>query len=281
MTINMVHCPSRKLLLVAKKIVVVPGGKFLLGIIAGSRVATVFEEFKVEEDRVVTTPYGAVTVTLGELNKVPVAILPRHGHTKVPPHKVPYLTNMWALADIGVDKVIATSAVRSLSDAAPPGMLAMPTDFVGLSGRSHTFYAGAREGVYYADMTDPFCPRLRAVVDHVARSLGTPLRRDINVLNISGPAQPTPAEAAWYKTMGADLMSMTVATEAKLAREKGLCYQPIVIPYNWATGVYPIIEMKHSVEMVRRMRGYLVDLLAAIPPLLDWDDCGNCWTGML
>jgi 5'-methylthioadenosine phosphorylase len=253
----------------------------LLGIIAGSRVASVFEDFNIEEDRVVTTPYGAVTVTLGELNKVPIAILPRHGHTKVPPHKVPYLTNMWALADVGVDKVIATSAVRSLSDAAPPGTLAMPKDFVDLSGRNHTFYAGAREGVYYADMSDPFCPRLRAVIDHVARSLGTPMRRDVQVLNVSGPAQPTPAEAAWYKTMGADLMSMTVATEAKLAREKGLCYQPIVIPYNWATGVSVIIEMEQSVELVKRMRGFLVDLLAALPPFLDWDDCGNCWNGMM
>lgn len=253
----------------------------MLGIIAGSRVANIFEDFKVREDRIVSTPYGAITVTLGEVNGSPVALLPRHGHTKVPPHKVPYLTNMWALADLGVDKVVATSAVRSLSDAAPPGTLAMPRDFVDLSGRSTTFYAGARDGVYYADMTDPFCPRLRSAIDHVARSLGTPIRRDVKVLCVSGPAQPTPAEAAWYKTMGADVMSMTVATEAKLAREKGLCYQPILIPYNWATGVSNIIEMEQSVDLLLRMRGYLVDLLTALPPFLDWDDCGNCWNGMM
>ncbi len=229
----------------------------------------------------VTTPYGAVTVTLGQLTKVEVAFLTRHGHAKVPPHKFPYLTNMWALADVGVDKVVATSAVRSLSDHAPPGTLCVPTDYVDLSGRSHTFHNNAREGVYYADMTEPFCPRLRATIDHVARSLGTPMRRDVKVLNVSGPAQPTAAEAAWYRAMGADVMSMTVATEAKLAREKGMCYQPIVIPYDWASGVNHRIEEEQSVELVRRMRGYLVDLLVALPPFLETGECGNCWQSML
>ncbi len=253
----------------------------MLGIIAGSRVADIFEDFKESEERVVTTPYGAVTVTLGLLSHAPVAFLARHGHTRVPPHKVPYLTNMWALADVGVDKVVATSTVRSLSDAAPPGTLCIPKDFVDLSGRSHTFHAGARDGVYYADMTEPFCPRLRSAIDHVARSLGTPMRRDIQVLNVSGPAQPTAAEAAWYRAMGADVMSMTVATEAKLAREKGLCYQPILIPYNWASGINHYIEEEQSVELVRRMRDYLIDLLAALPTFTDWGDCPNCWQSML
>ncbi|UCC92781.1 MAG: MTAP family purine nucleoside phosphorylase [Thermoplasmata archaeon] len=253
----------------------------MLGIIAGSRVANVFEDFTSAEDRIVTTPYGAVTVVVGEMAQMEVAFLTRHGHANVPPHKVPYLTNMWALADVGVDKVVATSAVRSLSDQAPPGTLCMPKDYVDLSGRNHTFHGGAREGVYYADMTDPFCPRLRTAIDHVARSLGTPLRRDIKVLNVSGPAQPTAAEAAWYRAMGADVMSMTVATEAKLAREKGLCYQPVLIPYNWASGINHLIEEEQSVEMARRMRDYLIDLLTALPPFVDWPDCGTCWESTL
>jgi 5'-methylthioadenosine phosphorylase len=239
-------------------------------------VVDIFEDFKHTEDRIVTTPYGAVTVTLGTLQTSQVAFLPRHGHTKVPPHKVPYLTNMWALSDVGVDRVVATSVVRSLSDSAPPGTLAMPKDYVDLSGRDHTFYGGAREGVYYADMTDPFCPRLRSTIDHVARSLGTPMRRDVTVLNVSGPSQPTPAEAAWFRAMGADVMSMTVATEAKLAREKGLCYQPILIPYNWASGVNHAIEVEQSLELVRRMRGFLIDLLAALPPILERGECPHC-----
>jgi 5'-methylthioadenosine phosphorylase len=236
----------------------------------------IFEDFQGREETIVTTPYGAVTVTLGKLNGSPLAFLPRHGHTRVPPHKVPYLTNLWALADVGVDKVLATSAVRSLSDQAPPGTLAMPQDFVDLSGRSHTFYGGAREGVYYADMTEPFCPSLRSAIDHVARSLGTPLRRDVVVLCVSGPAQATPGESAWYRAMGADLLSMTIATEAKLAREKGMCYQPIMIPYNWASGVNHQIELERSVELVRRMRDYLVDLISALPPIVTWDECPNC-----
>jgi 5'-methylthioadenosine phosphorylase len=253
----------------------------LLGIITGSRVATIFEGFTSAEDRIVTTPYGAITVTVGELNHAPVAFLPRHGHTNVPPHKVPYLTNLWALADVGVDKVVATSVVRSLSDAAPPGTLALPKDFVDLSGRSHTFYGGAREGIYYADMTEPFCPRLRTAISHVARSLGTPMRRDVKVLNISGPAHPTAAEAAWYRAMGADLMTMTVATEAKLAREKGLCYQPILIPSDWASNINSGIETEQSVELVLRMKDYLIDLLTALPAYLDWTECPTCWNGML
>ncbi len=253
----------------------------MLGIIAGSRIANIFKDFKESEDRIVTTPYGAVTVTMGLLSNAHVAFLARHGHARVPAHKVPYLTNMWALADVDVDKVVATSTVRSISDTAPPGTLCLPKDYVDLSGRSHTFHAGAREGVYYADMTEPFCPLLRAAIDHVARSLGTPLRRDIQVLNVSGPAQPTVAEAAWYRAMGADVMSMTVATEAKLAREKGLCYQPILIPYNWAPGINHRIEEEQSVELVMRMREHLIDLLSALPAFTDWSECANCWQSML
>ncbi|MCK4970378.1 MAG: hypothetical protein KAS77_07620, partial [Thermoplasmata archaeon] len=60
-----------------------------------------------------------------------------------------------------------------------------------------------------------------------------------------------------------------------------LCYQPIVIPYNWASGVNHIIEMEQSIELVRRMRGFLIDLLTALPVFIDWGECNNCWQGML
>jgi 5'-methylthioadenosine phosphorylase len=252
------------------------GSPGLLGIIAGSKVAELFVDFQEREDRTVPTPYGAVTVTLGKLQGAEVAFLPRHGHVRVPPHRVPYLTNMWALEAVGVDKIVATSAVRSLSDSAPPGTLALPNDFVDMSGRNLTFYSGAREGVYYADMMDPFCPHLRRAIDHVARSLGTPLRRDIKVLCVNGPAWETPGEAAWYKTIGADVLSMTVATEAKLAREKGICYQPILIPYNWASGANPAMEEEKVVELVRRMKDFLIDLVAALPGYINWKECPNC-----
>jgi 5'-methylthioadenosine phosphorylase len=248
----------------------------LLGIIAGDRVVDLFQDFHEREDRTVSTPWGAITVTLGKLNGSDLAFIPRHGHVRVPPHKVPYLPNLWAMESVGVDKVLATSAVRSISDAAPPGTLALAHDFVDLTGRSLTFFAGAREGVFHAEMKDPFCPHMRRAVNHVARSLGTPIRREIIVLCVSGPAQETPGEAAWYRAMGADVVSMTVATEAKLAREKGLCYQPILIPYNWASGVYPVIEREQSVELVTRMRDYMIDLVGALPPFLDWDECPNC-----
>lgn len=248
----------------------------MLGIIAGSKVADLFTDIKDREDRVVTTPYGAVTVTLADLQGAEIAFIPRHGHTRVPPHRVPYLTNMWALKEVGVEKVVATSAVRSLSDRAPPGTLALPTDFVDMTGRNLTFFGGAREGVYFADMSEPFCPHIREAIDTIARSLGTPLRREVTVLCLNGPAGETPGEAAWYRTIGADVLSMTVATEAKLARERGMCYQPILIPYNWASGQNHGIEDAKIVEIVRRMRGYLIDLLAALPPYLDWQDCDNC-----
>ncbi len=250
----------------------------MLGIVAGSRVADLFTDFKDREDRVVSTPYGAITVTIGTLHGAEVAFIPRHGHTRVPPHRVPYLTNMWALEAVGVDKVVATSAVRSLSEQAPPGTLAMPSDFVDMTGRHLTFFGGAREGVYYADMSEPFCPHMREAIDHIARSLGTPLRREVVVLCLNGPSGETPGEAAWYRTIGADVLSMTVATEAKLAREKGICYQPILIPYNWASGQNHSIEQETMLDLVRRMRDHLIDLVAALPPYLRWEECGNCGT---
>ena len=76
-------------------------------------------------------------------------------------------------------------------------------------------------------------------------------------------------------------MQYTSTTEAKLAREKGLCYQPIVIPYNWASGINHIIEMEQSLELGRRMKDYLIDLMAALPAFIDWDDCSNCWQSMM
>ena len=101
-----------------------------IGVIGGSG----FYEFLTDAEEVtVETPFGqpSETVLVGDVAGRRVAFLPRHGRDhRYPPHKIPYRANLWALRALGVRRILAPSAVGSLTASYGPGTLVVPDQLV-------------------------------------------------------------------------------------------------------------------------------------------------------
>lgn len=189
----------------------------------------------------VVTPYGAAAVDRGQVGGVEVAFIPRHGREHaVPPHKVNYRANIAALRELGVRSILATAAVGTMCEAMPPGSLALLAQFLDFTrGRKGTFYDGADGQVVHADMTQPYCPHLRAELLAAAEAIGESMVIEAVYVCAEGPRFETPAEISMFRKLGGDLVGMTGVPEVVLAREAGICYASVAICTNWAAGVTP------------------------------------------
>lgn len=189
---------------------------------------------------VVRTPYGKVSdVVVGEIHGRKVAFLPRHGrgHT-VPPHRINYRANLWALGKLGVTRVLATTACGSLSRKMRPGERVLLTQFLDFTkSRPLTFYEGGRSGVVHVDMTEPYCPEIRSVLSKTASRIGLKLHPRATYACTEGPRFETPAEIKAFRKLGADLVGMTNVPECVLARELGICYAVVGMVTNYAAGL--------------------------------------------
>src|ERR1700750_1793441 len=133
-----------------------------------------FYEFLEDAEEVaVDTPFGAPSdpITVGEVAGRRVAFLPRHGRDhRFPPHKIPYRANLWALRSIGVRRVLAPTAVGSLTPSYGPGTLAFPDQLVDRTRtRVQTYYD---VGACHVPFADPYCPSVRSAAIATAREQG-------------------------------------------------------------------------------------------------------------
>jgi 5'-methylthioadenosine phosphorylase len=208
----------------------------MIGIIGGSGLYELFEpQSTVEPD----TPYGRASapITLASVGGVPTAFLPRHGlRHELPPHRVPYRANLWALRSVGVTRIIAPCASGSLRADLPPGTFVVCDQFVDrTTGREHTFFDGP--DVRHVSAADPYCADLRATLLAVGAELQLPMHDGGTVVVIEGPRFSTRAESAWFQAMGWDLVNMTAYPEGWLARELGLCYANVSLVTDYDVGV--------------------------------------------
>ena len=189
------------------------------------------------------TPYGApssalTTVTLGDRSVVCIA---RHGEQgRIPPHRVNYRANVWALREYGADIVIGVNAVGVIDTAVfSPGELAVPDQLIDYTwGREHTFEAGDSEAINHVDFTEPFDVELRADLSAAAAALGFGGRRGIYGVT-QGPRLESAAEIARLARDGCAMVGMTAMPEAGLARECGLRYAICGGGVNHAAGCDP------------------------------------------
>ncbi len=188
------------------------------------------------EERV-ETAYGPAVLQVGG-DGDPI-FLPRHGPDRnIPPHLINYRANVAALAARGVDRVIATLAVGSIAEDLPPGATMVVDQLLDFtSGRRHTFFEGGSAGRRHVDVTDPFCPGLRARLIDAALRFGIHPRESGTYACANGPRLETAAEIRMYRLLGAHVVGMTAAPEAFLARERGLHYAALAVSINWAAGV--------------------------------------------
>ncbi len=207
-----------------------------VGVFGGSgfyRLLDDVEEHKVE------TPYGPPSdvVTIGRVGSKRVAFLPRHGrsHT-LPPHRINYRANVWAMKQLGVRWLFGPCAVGSLQPHVRPGDFVLCDQFVDrTSGRADTFYDGPV--TTHVSSADPYCPTLRQLVAQVAREQGLPLHERGTVVVIQGPRFSTRAESRWFRSQGWEVINMTQYPEAHLARELALCYVNISLVTDYDVGV--------------------------------------------
>ena len=202
-----------------------------IGIIGGSGLYDFPGLGNVSEFRL-STPFGnpSDVVVVGDLNDRRVAFLARHGrHHQHYPSALPVAANIYAMKYLGVRELISVSAVGSLRDHLRPGELVVPDQLVDFTrGRTSTFFD--RGLVAHLPFAEPFCPRLRGqVLASVGAVPGVISHGSGTYVCIEGPQFSTRAESELNRALGMDIIGMTAAPEAKLAREAGLCLATIAL----------------------------------------------------
>ncbi len=173
------------------------------------------------------TPFGAASdeIVIGALEGKRVAFLPRHGRGHVwMPHEIPVRANIWALKALGVQGIIAVSAVGSLREEIARGDLVVPDQIIDRTkgDRVRSFFEGGV--VVHAGFADPFCADLSARLADAAADLGKAVHRGGAYVCMEGPLFSTRAESALHRSWGAAIIGMTAIPEAKLAREAEIAY---------------------------------------------------------
>lgn len=210
-----------------------------VAIIGGTGLRSL-KNLEIERRQVMHTPFGEPSgpFTRGKLCGKPVVFLARHGtgHT-IPPHKVNYRANLWALQEMGVDHVIAVAAVGGINPEMHPARLAIPDQIIDYThSRDHTYYEDDLSQVTHIEFTTPYCESLRASLIEAAGDAGVDVVRGGTYGATQGPRLETAMEINKLERDGCDMVGMTGMPETALARELGLCYAAIAVTANWAAG---------------------------------------------
>ncbi len=210
----------------------------MLAIIGGSGL-TRLSTLAVAHREVVRTPYGDPSSTLlfGQIAGRDAIFLARHGHGHtIPPHRVNYRANLWALKQKGARTIVAVASVGGIRGC-QPGDLVLPHQLIDYtSGREATFFDGGEGNVVHVDFTHPYAPELRLRCLEAATSAGIPLTDGGVYGAVNGPRLETAAEIDRMERDGATLVGMTGMPEAALARELGVPYVAICVVVNHAAG---------------------------------------------
>jgi 5'-methylthioadenosine phosphorylase len=250
-----------------------------IGVIGGSGLYD-SKLLKNNSEMSVDTPFGSPSdlVTIGELAGRKVAFLPRHGkrHT-IRPTDVNSRANIYALKQLGVQRIVAVSTVGSLKEEYKPGDIVFVDQFIDrTTRREQSFYA--KDKVCHISVAEPMCPEIRQVLIRTAKENGIMAHPTGTYVCIEGPRFSTKAESRMFRGWGAEIIGMTLVPECVLAREAELCYASIstVTDYDvWkdhpVSAEEIINTMKVNLEKVKK----LVMESVAIMPKERKCSCGN------
>ncbi|MEV4688623.1 MTAP family purine nucleoside phosphorylase [Microbacterium sp. LWH3-1.2] len=220
------------------------------------------------------TPYGPPSspITVGVFGGTHVAFLARHGagHT-IPPHRVNYRANLWALASLGVSAVIGSSAVGSLTPDLPPDTFVVPDQLIDRTrARADTFFDGS--GVQHLAFADPFDADIRRLLVDALTARDERFAPTGTTVVIAGPRFSTRAEARGWRMLGADIVNMTQYPEAALAAELNLGYASLSFVTDADTGhgaddeaVTAEVVFRRLSAARERITGTLADAVATLP----------------
>ncbi len=226
--------------------------KAKIGVIGGSGLyeiegLTGIEEVKPE------TPFGEPSdaITIGSLEGIRVAFLPRHGKGhRIGPTQLPARANIYALKSLGVEHIISVNSAGSFREEIRPSDLVIPDQIIDRTkSRVNSFFDHGL--VAHVSLAQPFCPVLSQILYQAAREAGASVHEGGTYLVMEGPAFSTRAESHLYRSWGASIIGMTPLPEAKLAREAEMCYASIacVTDYDsWHERHEPV-----TVEMILKV----------------------------
>lgn len=200
-------------------------------IIGGTGTGSFYQNL---EKRSIITGFGEVEAFV--LNDV--VFIPRHRaeHT-VPPHAINYKAEITALKELGISSAIGIYAIGSISQKIKPGNWGLLSQFVDLSGRGITMFENK---AVHTDMTNPFSSDLNRKILESAREVGAkfgPVCDDAIYVQTNGPRLETSAEIRMFSQLGFDVVGMTCACEAVLAREMDIEFSAAAYGINYAAGV--------------------------------------------
>lgn len=237
----------------------------VLAIIGGSGFSD-FPALVVEDAHRVETPYGETSapVLSGRLDGAQVLFLPRHGAGhRLPPHRINYRANLWALRASGAERVVGLAAVGGITERFSPLTLGVPHDLIDYTfGREQSIYGEESDVLDHVDMTEPYCDDLRRALIGACAASGQGVVDGGVYGATQGPRLETTAEIARMERDGCDLVGMTGMPEAGIARELGLRYASFAFVVNWAagkgSGAITMAEIEsHLAECVGRVRTVL------------------------
>jgi len=174
----------------------------------------------------IDTPFGKPSdaITIGKLNGVGVAFLPRHGRGHfISPTELPVRANIYALKSIGVEQIIAVCSCGSFKQEYAPGHLMIPNQLIDRTrNRVNSYFTDGIVG--HIGFAEPFCRELSQILYNSAKEANAIVHPKGTYVCMEGPAFSTRAESKLYRSWGADIIGMTALPEAKLAREAEICY---------------------------------------------------------
>ncbi|TGN11031.1 S-methyl-5'-thioadenosine phosphorylase [Leptospira ilyithenensis] len=203
-------------------------GTVKIGVIGGSGLYSL-EGMEIKGEVQPETPWGkpSDTITIGVFKGKEIAFLPRHGRGHfLSPTEVPARANIAALKNLGVEEIIAFSAVGSLREEIHPLDFIIPSQIIDRTKLRHaTFFENGI--VAHAPFADPFSASLAKKAESAAKSLGLNVHIGKTLVCMEGPLFSTRAESHMYRSLGGDIINMSVLPEAKLAREAEIVYQMV------------------------------------------------------
>ena len=178
------------------------------------------------EELNIVTPWGPTSDAIFRTRKddVELYFLSRHGRGHlISPSEINYRANVYALKFLGVDWIISVSAVGSMREDIPPGMIVVPDQFMDFTKtRKATFFD---EGIVaHVSMARPVSEKLSRVLYETCKEIGLDVKMGGTYLCIEGPQFSSKAESNFYRSLNVDIIGMTNMPEAKLAREAEICY---------------------------------------------------------
>jgi len=233
----------------------------------------------------IKTPFGSPSdkIRLSKVENKKVAFIPRHGvGHKLPPHKIPYRANLWAMKKMGVKRIISPMAVGSLNPLIKLGNFIICDSFVNWNcAREDTFYTGQEvegvkksERVAHFEMAEPYCPELRKNIIKGAKKLNIPYHTTGTVVVIEGPRFSTRAESKFFTRSGWDIINMTAYPEVALARELGICYANIGLVTDYDAGLVgqkgiKPVNLKEVIKVFNfnneRVKELILEVIKSIP----------------